>query len=434
MSAYHKFDPNQNQPWLVCSLCGAAVQLVCLNDKNRTFYFRHNPEEEDRGCPVSTKGQYSADQINAMKYNGAKESLAHQHLKELLRKSILADASFESPPKVERVWKAMDRKAWRKPDVQATSKDYKLAFEIQLSTTFLSTIVDRRDFYRAENGYLLWIFQKFNPSRTRRSEEDIFYNNNSNIFIVSQHTLERSKEYSRLALECWYPIPQLHNGQICDEWQHQYVFIDELIFDQTTQQIYFYDYEAERANLEQSLIAERTRLEQKLIDEQYAEIRESFINFWKKHGGISSKAGHNEWKVLRATFKTRGVELPEFYDSTPFNGVISIILSAKYGYPVGYSVNTLIEVTNPAFNHYKSYLYIFGKTLNLYGHAEILKVQDTKGTWKRRTETIYRAMFENKEAEKNWQVIPHPEYIRERQFDNLILFLLPELKMHLNKS
>lgn len=411
----HRYKTDQNQPWLVCSLCGAAVLLVSCTD--RTFYFRHMPEEEDRDCPVNTKGQFSADEINAMKYNGAKESPAHQHLKEILRYSIMADPRFEAPPKVERVWRGMiDRKTWRKPDVQATWKDCRLAFEIQLSTTFLSIIVDRREFYRTENGYLLWLFQKFDPNRTRRAEEDIFFNNNSNVFIVDQYTLRKSIESSRLTLECWYAFPKLRHGQIYDEWQREEVSIDDLTFDQTKQRVYFVDYEAERVKLEQSLIDEQIKLEQRLIDKQYSDARDAFVNFWQEHGGKSSKAGHQHWEDLRTIFKSYGLELPEFYDSTPFNGVISIMLSAKHGHPIGYRYQKLIEVTNVAFNSYKNYLMLFGWALKVYGRMELLDSQDTKGTWSRRR-TIIRDAMAAEEA----------SYARKMEYDELIFFLLPEL-------
>lgn len=430
----HKSDPNQNKPWLVCSLCGAAVQLVCLNDKNRTFYFRHNPEEEDRGCPVNTKGKYSADQINAMKYNGAKESLAHQRLKDLLRQSILCDPSFESQPKIEEVWRGMDRKTWRKPDVQAIWRDIRFAFEIQLSTTFLSVIVDRRDFYKnnTENGCLLWIFQSFIPGRTRRAEEDIFYNNNSNVFVVNQHTFEKSKEKSRLSFECWFPIPQLQNGSIFDYWEQKIVFIDELTFEQKAQRIFFYDYEKERRKVERKLAQDKVEHEQNLKNKEKAKIRDLFVNFWKTHGGSSSQQGRDEWDSLRSVFKEYQVSIPEFYDVKPFSGVVSIMLSAKYGYPVGYASNTLIQVTNTAFEYYKNYLYLFGKALQAYGRYDLLDIQDTKGTWQKRREMIRKAMRENNEASKNGREIPFPEYKRDSQFDELILFLLPELEKTLS--
>jgi hypothetical protein len=97
-------------------------------------------------CPKKSAAGLGQEIINALKYNGAKESLAHQRIKEIVRQSLLADARF-SIPQVEKVWRGMDRKKWRKPDVQTAWNDRRFAFEIQLSTTYLNVVVERRDFY-----------------------------------------------------------------------------------------------------------------------------------------------------------------------------------------------------------------------------------------------------------------------------------------------
>lgn len=406
MRARYRSDPQK--PWLVCAFCGAAVQLVSHTD--RTFYFRHMPEEEDRGCPVNTKGKYSPDEINAMKYNGVKESHAHQQLKILLRDSIAADSRF-NPPGVERVWRGMDRKSWRKPDVQAVWGERRFAFEIQLSTTFLSVIVDRREFYRAENGHLLWVFKSFDPHRTRRAEEDIFFNNNSNVFVVSHGTYARSREAGRLALECWYAVPTLVGGIVVDAWHSADIYVDDLLFDTERQRAYYFDYDSARHEVECQL-----------ADARLAPLRDAFETFWKKYCGNYSREGAREWGELRAMFAASsvGFELPETYDGRPFAGVISMMLSAKHGEPFGYRNQKLIDVTNTAFNSYKPYLYLFGWALKIYGHEQQLAAEDTKGTWAARRTIIRQAMETG-----------DPEYQRKTNYDYLVLFLLPELRVKL---
>lgn len=56
----------------------------------------------------------------------------------------------------------------------------RLAFEVQLSTIYSTEIVGRREFYRMNNGDMVWAFQSFDPSVTRTSEVDIFYLTNQN--------------------------------------------------------------------------------------------------------------------------------------------------------------------------------------------------------------------------------------------------------------
>jgi hypothetical protein len=59
------------------------------------------------------------------------------------------------------VWKGAISGEWRKPDVRATYNDVNIAFEIQLSTTYLDVIVGRRQFYLEQGGLLFWIFALF---------------------------------------------------------------------------------------------------------------------------------------------------------------------------------------------------------------------------------------------------------------------------------
>uniref|UniRef100_UPI001F1D9FDA DUF6035 family protein n=1 Tax=Pseudomonas saliphila TaxID=2586906 RepID=UPI001F1D9FDA len=205
-----RYRRDTEKPWLICPYCNRAVKLISC--KNRRFYFRHMPEEEGN-CPIDTRGMMTRDQMNAAKYNGAKESKAHQSLKMLLAASIRADPRF-SGLQIEKVWRGesfKERSVWRKPDVQGVYGDKRIAFEIQLSTTFLDVIVERGEFYRAEGASLMWLFAAFDPAHTRRAEEDIFYNNNRCVFIVNEETLKRSLEAKRLALECWYQTP-VRNG------------------------------------------------------------------------------------------------------------------------------------------------------------------------------------------------------------------------------
>lgn len=79
-----RYNRNAQRPWLVCQICGGAVILV--RTQQRYFHFRHHPDEKGKR-DISTQGTFSADQINRMKYNAAKESSAHLRLKGIVRDS-----------------------------------------------------------------------------------------------------------------------------------------------------------------------------------------------------------------------------------------------------------------------------------------------------------------------------------------------------------
>ncbi len=203
--------------------------VILVRTMELRFHFRHHPRAEaEQKCSISIRGQLSAEQINCIKYNAAKESAVHLRLKRIIRDSLIADEQC-SKPLVATVWKGMrlvDRAQWRKPDVQAELNGQRPAFEVQRSTTYLTEIAARLEFYQANNGAMVWIFHSFDPSSDRTSEEDIFFLNKHNVFIVNEATPARPQVVRRMALECWYAIPHLRGKTIIDEWVMEGVFLD----------------------------------------------------------------------------------------------------------------------------------------------------------------------------------------------------------------
>lgn len=406
-----RFVINPNEPWLVCQLCSSPLLLV--RTQERCFHFRHHPSiENETGCSISTKGKLSPDQINRIKYNAQKESQAHIRLKGIIRDSLLADKSC-SAPQVEKVWKGLrvaDRATWRKPDVQVERAGQRIAFEVQLSTTYLTEIVGRREFYRANSGAVIWVFQSFDPTQTRTAEEDILYLNNHNVFIVSDATLERSESSGRMALDCWFARPRMINGQIEDEWCTEPVFLDQLTIQPDLQLVYFFDYQAERDALEASSSLDS--------------MRQDFHQFWLEFGAEESRNADVAWTELRERMKNAlpDLELPRSYWQGPFHGAVSIMLSARYGRPVGYRHDRLLNVTNTAFEYYKPFLLPFGWTLRDFGWNETLDQQDKKGTWAKRRAEIRAGMRAKNKA-----------YQPDDQFNQLFAFLIPEIRESLMK-
>ena len=140
----------KSDPLYRCSLCGVAVHICRAKDKPK-FFFRH--QHEDGSCPAQTKGELSQDEINARKYNGAKESRLHRRMKDWLCQCLAVDGRFEDIAQ-EPTWKGPLTGSRRRPDVRAVYNGLPIAFEIQLSTTHLDVIAARRDFYMQEGGLL----------------------------------------------------------------------------------------------------------------------------------------------------------------------------------------------------------------------------------------------------------------------------------------
>jgi len=157
-----------------CSICGVAVYL-CRTKNEQRFFFKHR--HESGNCPAITRGALSQKEMDARRYNGAKESARHIKMKDWVAECLAADGRF-TEIELEPHWKGTLTSDWRKPDVRAVYKGLPIAFEIQLSTTYLNVIAERRQFYLQQKGLLFWIFAIFDSERRRMTEEDVFYNNN----------------------------------------------------------------------------------------------------------------------------------------------------------------------------------------------------------------------------------------------------------------
>ncbi|SCX30074.1 hypothetical protein DSM25558_4852 [Agrobacterium sp. DSM 25558] len=72
-----------NNPRFGCALCSTPVYLVASGRKR--FFFRHR--REDGSCPSITRSELSRAEIQALKYDGQRESLAHLRIKERIVRS-----------------------------------------------------------------------------------------------------------------------------------------------------------------------------------------------------------------------------------------------------------------------------------------------------------------------------------------------------------
>jgi hypothetical protein len=292
--------------------------------------------------------------------------------------------------------------------VQVVREDQRIAFEVQLSTTFLTEIVGRREFYRLNHGAMIWVFQHFDPFATRTAEEDIFFLNNHNVFLVNDDTLARSQREGKMALDCWYAVPHLSGGLIVNEWIKEHVFLEQLTIRPDLQHVYYYDYQIRKRELETTLNVDT--------------LRHDFHEFWMRFGHDDSADAKAPWAHIRERMKIvfPTIRLPESYWEGPFHGAVSIVLSARYGRPIGYRFDRLLNVTNTAFEYYKGFLLPFGWTLEVFEQQGALQDQDKKGTWARRRKEIRVGLQERDKA-----------YQPDLQYNRLFAFLVPEIKERL---
>ncbi len=256
------------EPLFVCYYCG---QIVKLNGGIKTKKILHFAHRKDTVfCPLKTDTKYSIVEINRMKYNGAKESPLHFETKHLIKKFIKLNNSF-SNIQVEKVLKSnLNYLEWKKPDISANYKKIKIVFEIQLSTTFLSVIVDREYFYKENQTYIIWIFKNFeiDEFKQRFTEKDVFYSNNRNAFVLDDEAINLSQKKNDLYLLCYYQNPFIENLKICYNWEKKYVNFNELIFDDKNFKIFYFDVTRKEEILKSEITILENQVKEKEINQK----------------------------------------------------------------------------------------------------------------------------------------------------------------------
>ena len=386
-----------------CAVCGTSVYLVCQrHGDDKRFHFRHTLE--DGRCPALTRGALTEEQMRACKYNGAKESQAHIRMKEIIAQSLACDPDF-SEPDVERVWKGQDRKSWRKPDVSAVWRGtIRVAFEIQLSTTFLHVIAERRQFYLDQGGLLCWVFQKFDADAARMTQDDVFFNNNQNLFLASEETLGNSKEQDALVLGCRWTLPAIDKtGKVTEQWDGRSARFSELTLDQAKQRVFLVDCESKRKHL--------------LAEAANAPLRRQFEQWWTAE---EPPALNGTWHWFRDEFWKRGIALPEW--PSHLYALLNALYTAKAGRPVRYRHPKFISVLHTVADSHRRVIQPLRAALLVYDRAQQVREEDSsergerEGKWAKKAREYRERMREGDTA-----------YDRERRFDPLVAFLFPEV-------
>lgn len=229
----------ENDPLYACAFCIQPVVLRAGKYSDQ-FHFKHMHDSDD--CPIKTSQNYTKEEILAMKYNGRTESKKHKFLKEYLAKTISNDARF-SNINVEKTMRGTGvKKEWKKPDVSAEYEGRKVVFEIQLSTTFLDVIVKREVFYKKEEVYIFWVFDKFDPAKIKMAEKDIYFHNKCNVFAIDDESMEFTDKGKGLAFKGFYTKPEYYtNSEYHEYWDSKLVPFEKILFCDESFKPYFSD-------------------------------------------------------------------------------------------------------------------------------------------------------------------------------------------------
>lgn len=391
----------QGQPLFVCSECGVPVSLL-MHPSSRCFYFKHILE--DGRCSAVTRGNWTQKEINARKYNGAKESRLHLRMKQHIVSSLKADPQFHSIETEER-WTDAFNSEWRKPDVRAVytkpdGTEVPVVFEVQLSTTFLDVIVERREFYLRNGGLLFWVFADFPDIGRRLTQDDVFYNNNQNAFVIGEDTKIASDELSEFCLTCVWSEPGLNQAN--DTLRRKTISFRDLTLDLPRQRAYFFDFDNARKRLEHAAA------------ESLSSLRERFERTWT-HPERDGSQLQGIWSHFYRGVAQRGIRLRE-HPGPPPSALIDALYSAKYGRVVGWRYKKFIEVAHRIAAAHPSFLQLFRRALYIYNRGPQLSAEDRSNKWSERVKA-YRAAIGRGD----------PKYARDGQYDETLILLFPEL-------
>lgn len=413
--ANHEDAYLSDKPIARCAACHQPVKPRMSKDSKRFFWHFHKNAQ----CPYQGKSGPSQRILDAMRYNGQKEGDKHKRVKQLLVDSLSADNSFdqESLNVEKRWWGITDEKKWRTPDVSILHSGVRIAFEVQLSTTYLSVMRERHKFYLENGGLLFWIFREAQTLNPRQMQDDIFYWNNSNLFVVDEESRRLSRDRGELMLRCHYLVPQLDGPEV---WQERFIKFSELTIDFKTQRAYWFDnYSA------------RMEIEEKRKNQKRANLREHFLDLWKRSKYGTTEEFKAEYSRLAVEFISDGITLP-LEPNDNIKRFVWLCQSALEGTGVGFKYDTLLQVANYAFDNCPELVHYFLATAKRAGTTQLLVEQDESAMAKRQrlgkpreswVERI-KGFRESYQLAKSQQ---QGKYPIDRQFDDLfkILFLSP---------
>lgn len=249
----------------VCLYCKQPVAIRGINSylgQSKHFFFTH--PYNSNACIIKTKSKHTQEQVLCMKFNGQKESDRHITLKNLI--GLYAGKTKNvTEVKIDEVYRDKEVPSeWRKPDVLAIYGSKKLAFELQLSTTFLSVIVARTRFYKENGVFLIWVFADFSMQNDMQkfTEKDVYYNNNFNVYVFDKEATDKSKATGELILKCIYKEFYAIGEELKEHWTTTFIKLSDLKFDSINGTVCYSDATVQKRTVQLEITVKRNeRLE-----------------------------------------------------------------------------------------------------------------------------------------------------------------------------
>lgn len=263
----------------ICTNCRQDVKISGRKyERGQVSFFSHLHDSDY--CEIKTTTGLSKELIEARKYGLVAESERHKRLKRLIHEALEGYASREKGVadvvEEKRVNSNLPYMNWRRPDIIAKYNNLNIVFELQLSTTFISVVVQRDIFYRLNDYYVIWVFnfddnQKY-VDLTNLMCKDIYYANKRNVFIFDTEAQQASEEREELVLKCnWLDTDNTwHYSSTKGNGDGILITIDELKFDKETAKPYYFDAETPYYEIHPEVkerLLKEDRSKQQMIDD-----------------------------------------------------------------------------------------------------------------------------------------------------------------------
>lgn len=252
---------NKREKLFICPFCREKIRIrgnkSSLDKRRRNIlHFAHLRDSPE--CHIKTNNGLTKEEVDIYKYYLIKESLLHKELKKKIAECLELNKSINkgvSAIDIERVVKSEISKEWKRPDVQAQYFNKKIAIELQLSTTWISVITKRQEFYRNEKTFIFWLFHRFdeNDKTRRQTYNDIIFTNHQNAFIFDLETYKLSKLHNDLIFKCYFKEYYIEASKLKVKWSNKIINLSDLTFNTDLHKIYYHDADTQKIKLNQEI-------------------------------------------------------------------------------------------------------------------------------------------------------------------------------------
>lgn len=196
----------------LCAYCNSPVYLAGrpagpeVPRDGRGAFFKHYSNPDAPPCPHRTDN--NLHDVGAQQFCGQQEGSTHETLKHALAECLSQDPRFFEVQVEKRVTSTDG--SWRVPDVSAVFADQLIAFDLQLATLPIATILERDKFYLANSVHHVWLTDAANLSRlTQQAFCDLHLNSGGRIFAIDDVSIEASSSSGQFQLKELTIVPRL---------------------------------------------------------------------------------------------------------------------------------------------------------------------------------------------------------------------------------